>query len=308
MTDSVDGDGQGGARAKANDNANAKAETDAGAGSGAGTLSSAGDRGYTVSVNGEDFFVDDGGPAGAAAVLFSHSIMTTHGMWRGQLDVLRRAGYRAIAYDGRGHGASVCTPAPYTMRQLGDDVIALLDALHIERVHLVGLSLGGMIAYDLLARRPDRLISAVVCDARADAPPSFAAPWDERIGIARTQGMAALASPTIERWFGAAARPSDDVRRIHAMLCDTPVEGFVGTGRALQQFDVRGELAGVRMPVTLVCGENDGVLPEEMAALAKQIPGAVLELIPAAGHLPNVENPTAFDAALLRHFERTRTR
>ncbi|AOB32069.1 hypothetical protein AKI39_17190 [Bordetella sp. H567] len=258
----------------------------------------------TIPVGDAGFAILDQGPASGPCVVFSHSIMTTHAMWQGQVERLSRAGYRAIAYDARGHGASVVSPAPYQLTQLADDVIGLLDAMGIARAHFVGLSLGGMIAFDLATRHPRRLCSAVICDARADSPESFARPWEERIELAREQGMKALASPTVARWFGAGFRESDPARAIHRMLCETPVEGFVGTARALQDFDFRPGLDEVDLPMTLICGENDGVLPAEMAALAHRIPGAVLEMIPAAGHLPNIENPTAFDAALMRHLAR----
>ncbi|CAM3627846.1 AB hydrolase-1 domain-containing protein [Bordetella sputigena] len=254
------------------------------------------------------FAIVEGGAATGPCVLFSHSIMTTHAMWRPQFDMLCRAGYRVIAYDARGHGASTVSPAPYTVRQLGDDVIGLLDAMNIQAVHFVGLSLGGIVAFDLAARHPRRLASAVICDARADAPESFARPWDERIALARAEGMQALASPTVARWFGAAARETEEARAVHRLICDTPVEGFAGTAMALKRFDFLAGLAGIRLPVTLVCGDNDGVLPEEMSSLAKRIPGAVLEMIADAGHLPNIENAAAFNAALARHFARVAAR
>lgn len=258
----------------------------------------------TIQVGDASLAIVEDGPLHAPCVIFSHSIMTTHAMWQRQFELLRQAGFRVIAYDARGHGASTVSPPPYTMRQLGDDVIALMDAMEIDAAHLVGLSLGGMIAFDLAARQPRRLSSAVICDARADAPESFAAPWDERIALARTQGMQALASPTIARWFGAAARESEEARAVHRLICDTPVEGFVGTALALKEFDFLAGLDGIRLPVTLICGDDDGVLPAEMASLARRIPDAVLEMIPAAGHLPNIENPASFDAALMRHFSR----
>jgi 3-oxoadipate enol-lactonase len=257
-----------------------------------------------VPVQGEEFFVDDGGPAEAPCVLFSHSIMTSSAMWRGQLQRLRAAGYRAIAYDARGHGRSVVSAAPYTLRQLADDVIALMDAMGIARAHFVGLSLGGMIAFDLAARCPQRLHSAVICDARADSPPAFAAPWEERIALAREQGMRPLVAPTIARWFAPSFQEGAEAQAVQAMLRATPPQGFIGTANALQDFDLRAGLPGIKLPVTMICGENDGVLPAEMASLTGQIPDAVLEMIPAAGHLPNIENPAAFDAALMRHLAR----
>jgi 3-oxoadipate enol-lactonase len=269
---------------------------------------SATDKARTMHVGGAAFSIVDSGPPSAPCVLFGHSIMTTSAMWQRQVDLLCQAGYRAIAYDARGHGSSAVSPAPYAMHQLAEDVIGLLDALGIERTHFVGLSLGGMIAFDLLTRHDRRLLSAVICDARADSPESFARPWDERIELAYAQGMQALASPTIARWFGAGFRESADARAVHAMVSNTPVEGFVATARALQDFDFRSRLGDVNLPVTLICGDNDGVLPAEMAQLAQRIPGAVLEMIPGAGHLPNVENPLDFNAALMRHFTRLAAR
>lgn len=261
---------------------------------------------HGVDIRGIQVFVDDGGPLDGPCVLFSHSIMTSSAMWKHQLQLLRGEGYRAIAYDARGHGRSSVSPPPYDLPGLADDVAALLDALRLARVHFVGLSLGGMVAFDLMARYPQRLLSAMICDARADAPEIFARPWDERIGVARSRGMQALAEPTTARWFGADFRASAQAGAIRALICETPVQGFIGTARAIQSFDYRFALARAAMPVTLLCGENDASLLPEMAALAAQISGAVMETTPGAGHLPNVENPLHFDAALLRHLARGR--
>src|SRR3546814_18422172 len=86
-----------------------------------------------------------------------------------------------------------------------------------------------MIAFDLATRYRKRLLSAVICDARADSPESFARPWDARIDLAREQGMKSLASPTVARGFGARFRETEEVRAIHRVICEQPVEGFIGT-------------------------------------------------------------------------------
>lgn len=266
--------------------------------------SSPGLRTRIVHVGSEAFHLVEHGPASGPCVIFAHSIMTTHAMWHRQIELLGNSGYRAMAYDGRGHGHSVVSPAPYTLGQLTDDLVGLLDALHVERAHVVGLSLGGMIGFDLICRFAQRIMSAVICNARADSPASFAQAWDERIGLAQAQGMQALAWPTLTRWTGAGFRDSQDALALHQQIVDTPVQGFVGTARALQDFDFLDGLPQVDVPVTLICGEHDGVLPAEMTRLSGVIRHSVLELIPDAGHLPTAENPAAFDAALLRHFAR----
>ena len=260
-------------------------------------------------------FID--GPAGqlavelhgapdAPVVLMAHSILSSRAMWRSQAERLVTAGYRVALADTRGHGDTPAVPAPYAMADLVADSLAILDDLQVERAHYVGLSLGGMSGFGLAINHGDRLSSIVLCDARADAPPPVASPWDERIVMAQQQGCAALAMPTIERWFGAAfldAHP--DVRdRFHAMASATLVEGFVGCARAIQSLDYIDSVSTIRTPTTLVVGSQDGVLPQVMAELAALIPGACLEVIDGAGHLPNIDQPAAFDDVLMRHLKR----
>jgi len=242
----------------------------------------------------------------APAVLMAHSILSSGAMWTQQAELLADRGLRVICADTRGHGASSAPPAPYTMDDLAADVIAVADALDIERVHLVGLSLGGMMGFGLGILHPQRVASLVLCDCRADAPPPVAAPWDERMQTALREGCAGLAASTTERWFGAAfleAHP-DVARSFRSGVSATSVEGFVGCARAIQRLDYLARVPRIQAPTTLIVGANDGPLPQAMADLQKLIPGSVLEVIAGAGHLPNIDQPAAFNAALLRHFER----
>lgn len=242
----------------------------------------------------------------APAVLMSHSILSSGAMWREQAGLLAQRGLRVVCADTRGHGQSSAPPAPYVLDDLVADAVAVLDALDIERVHLVGLSLGGMMGFGLGILHPQRVASLALCDARADAPPAFAAPWDERIQSAVREGCASLAVSTTERWFGKAfldAHP-EVARRFREGVAATSVEGFVGCARALQGLDYLPRVSRIQAPTTLIVGANDGPLPQAMADLRKLIPGAVLEVIPGAGHLPNIDQPAAFNTALLRHFER----
>jgi 3-oxoadipate enol-lactonase len=247
-----------------------------------------------------------GGESKGPAVLMSHSILSSGAMWREQAEMLAARGLRVIRADTRGHGESSAPPAPYTMDDLVADAVAVLDALDIERVHLVGLSLGGMMGFGLGILHPQRVASLVLCDCRADAPPAFAAPWDERMQSALREGCASLAVSTTERWFGQLfleAHP-ELARQFRAGVAATPVEGFVGCARAIQRLDWLPRVPRIQAPTTLIVGANDGPLPQAMGDLQKLIPGSVLEVIAGAGHLPNIDQPAAFDAALVRHFER----
>lgn len=246
------------------------------------------------------------GPQQAPAVLMTHSILSSSAMWDMQAALLAPR-YRVVRFDTIGHGNSAAPSGPVTMDGLATDAVAVLDALGIAQAHHVGLSLGGMSGFGLALRHPGRLISQVLCATRADAPPAVAAPWDERIAAAETAGSCEpLAAPTVARWFGPAfvADQPACAQRFERIAGNTSVAGFVGCARAIQGLDYLGRVADIRLPTTLIVGSRDGALPEAMAALQALIPGAVLETIADAGHLPNVDQRDAFDAALQRHFER----
>lgn len=250
------------------------------------------------------------GPAAGTPIVLTHSILSSSVMWERQAHWLAEAGLRVIRIDARGHGESGAPAGPCTMDQLADDTLAVLDALDIRRAHYVGLSLGGMSGIGLALRHARRLLSLVVCDARADMPGALARPWDERIEAVRAAGSCGvLAESTLERWFGRAFL-DDHVRvaqALRAAASATTVEGYVACARAIQglaYFDRVDELA---LPTTFIVGADDGALPQANRELARLVAHSVLELVPHAGHLPNVDQPLAFDAALRRHLRRVGT-
>jgi 3-oxoadipate enol-lactonase len=255
-------------------------------------------------INGFAVYLD--GDAGAPTVFMTHSILSSSMMWDEQAALLAARGWRVVRADTRGHGKSQAKGASFAMDDLAADSVAIFDALNLERVHYVGLSLGGMSGFGLAIHHPARLVSAVLCDARADAPAAFAAPWDCRIATAQAQGCAALATATTERWFGKpfVETHPEITRRFNEAAATTSTDGFVGCARAIQSLDYLGGVAGIALPVTLIVGANDGMLPDAMRELQSMIPGAALDVIPGAGHLPNIDQPEAFNTALCRHLER----
>ncbi|MGE0802051.1 MAG: alpha/beta fold hydrolase [Lautropia sp.] len=246
-----------------------------------------------------------GAPDGETVVM-SHSILSASMMWQRQAALLASAGYRVARVDTRGHGASDAAPPPYRFDDLVADLVAVLDALELARVHYLGLSLGGMSGFGLGIRHPERLASLCLCDCRADAPAAFAAPWDDRIATASASGCAALADSTTERWFGTAflAAHPDLASRFRQQVGATSVDGFVGCAQAIQQLDYLRDVGTIRTPTGLIVGANDGPLPDAMKDLQARLPDATLDVIPGAGHLPNIDQPVAFDTALLRHLAR----
>lgn len=246
----------------------------------------------------------------AEVVVLSHSILSSSVMWEAQAVLLAAEGWRVVRIDTTGHGASPAPAGPVSMDGLAADTVAVLDALGVRRMHYVGLSLGGMSGFGLGIHHADRLLSLVLCDARADAPPAVAAPWDDRIALAEAKGSCdLLAAPTIERWFGkdfVAAQPAI-CQRLQGVAASTSVGGFVGCARAIQGLDYLDAVNSIATPVTLIVGANDGVLPAAMHDLHVRMHGSVLEMVPDAGHLPNVDQPAHFNDALKRHLAHVRS-
>ena len=245
------------------------------------------------------------GDSGAPVVFMTHSILSDRTMWDEQATLLVAQGLRVVRADTRGHGESDAPDGACTMADLVAARGAVLDALGIERAHYVGLSLGGMSGFGLGIHHTERLLSLCLCDARADMPPAAAAVWPERIAIARQQGCAALAAATVERWFGKAFVDANSAtaQRFVASAAATSAAGFIGCAEAIIGLDYLPRVAQIQTPTALIVGANDGPLPQAMRDLQGLIKGATLDVIVGAGHLPNIDQPTAFNAALLRHLQ-----
>jgi 3-oxoadipate enol-lactonase len=245
----------------------------------------------------------ESGNPNSPAVILSHSILSSSMMWEEQLKLLANSGWRAIAIDTRGHGQTTPTQPPYTLMDLGLDVLGVMDFLEIDKAHFVGLSLGGMIGFSLGIHHGDRLHSLCICDARADAPPPVFNQWTDRMNIAKQQGCMALALPTIERWFGKAFLESNPqiASNFAETISNTSLNGYCGCAMAIQQMSFLSQLKDITTRTTLIVGSNDLPLPETMKDIQSRIPGSVLEVIQDAGHLSNVDQPASFNAALLRH-------
>lgn len=241
------------------------------------------------------------GPEGAPLLVLSHSLASSGIMWEQQMPALV-AGYRVLRYDTRGHGGSDAPAGPYTLDELGDDAVALLDALDIERVHWVGLSMGGMIGQNLALRYPERLSSLVLCDTTSKIPEQARAMWDERIAVAEKSGMQPLCGETMERWFTPSFLEKDglDLRSIREQFLGTPTSGYVGCCQAIRELDYTERLSAISLPAHVIVGAEDPSTPPDASrTIQGQIAGATLTVIDNGSHLCNVEQPAAFNRALL---------
>ncbi|KAF1023891.1 MAG: 3-oxoadipate enol-lactonase 2 [Paracidovorax wautersii] len=254
----------------------------------------------TLATRNGDFRVAVDGPDDAPVLVFSNSLGTTLEMWDAQAAAFSGA-YRVVRYDTRGHGGSPVTPGPYTLAQLGDDVLAVLDALQIQRAAFCGISMGGHTGLWLALHAPRRLTGVAVCNsaARIGSPEA----WLERARQVREGGAAAmrqLADTAPTRWFTPdfVRRAPQTVAAAQAWIAGIAAEGYAACCEALAASDLRRALASIDLPMLLVAGNSDPVTTvADAEAMQQAVPGARLVGIPAS-HLSNLEAPQAFEQAL----------
>ena len=248
--------------------------------------------------NGQVLHFADENAGQGAAIVFANSLGTDFRIWDGVVARLGTA-RRLLRYDLRGHGLSDAPPAPYTIDDHAADLEALLDARGIKAALVVGLSVGGLIAQSLAARRPDLVRALVLCDTAHRI--GTADSWNARIDAVRAGGIASIADAILERWFSKGYRTTmhDDLAGYRSMLTRTPVEGYVGTCAALRDGDLTATTRTLTQPTLCVVGEEDGATPPDLVrALSALIPGAGFEIIAGAGHLPCIESPALMAARI----------
>lgn len=243
------------------------------------------------------------GPKDAAVVVLSGSLGTTCTMWEPQASTLSDE-LRVLRYDHRGHGHSPAPPGPYSLDELGGDLVALLDTLGIDRVSFCGLSMGGFVGIWLATRRPERVSSLLL--ASTSAYPGNAGFWNDRAASVRSGGMGELAAGSAPRWFSEsfAAEHPEVVEPIIGELAALCPEGYASCCEAIAAVDLREVLGEVTVPALVVTGSVDvAISPENGEALAGGIPGARLVAFEGAGHLLNLERPEIFNALARSHFD-----
>jgi 3-oxoadipate enol-lactonase len=232
-------------------------------------------------------------------LLLSNSIGTDLHMWDGQVPALVEH-FRLLRYDARGHGASDAPAGPYSMDRLGRDVVELLDALGLQRVHVLGLSLGGFVAQWLGIHVPERVDRLVLSNTAAYlGPPQV---FDRLITeLLAAPDMQVAAETFLHNWFPADMLQGGNevVEDFRRTLLATPREGVAGSWAAVRDADLRRTVGLIGNPTLVIAGEHDTVTSaahgKEVAAV---IPGARLTILPTV-HLANVERPVEFVDAVV---------
>ena len=239
------------------------------------------------------------GKAGRPVLVLSHSIGCDHGMWESQIaDLLPY--FQVLRYDTRGHGASDAPPGPYSVEQLGRDLLAIADALNISKFAFCGLSLGGAIGQWVGINAKDRLSALVL----ASTSPQFgpAANWENRIKAVVSGGMESIVELAMQRFFSAEtlARGDSYAESVRAVIQGTNPAGYIGCCAALRDMDNREKLGEISAPTLILVGDGDVSTPwaGHGELLARGIVNSKVVHLPAA-HLSNIERPRSFSAAML---------
>ena len=204
-----------------------------------------------VEKNGDKIHYALSGATNAPVIVFSNSLGANISMWNPQAADLEKK-FRVLRYDTRGHGQSSVTPGPYSIEQLGRDVLTLLDALNVQRANFCGLSMGGMIGMWLGLNAPSRIETLVLSNTGAKIGSEKG--WNSRIEMVRRDGLKAVAAGVIERWFTPEFRarsPQIWESALH-MLEASPPEGYAANCAAVRDYDAREKITAIGAPAQVI--------------------------------------------------------
>jgi pimeloyl-ACP methyl ester carboxylesterase len=260
----------------------------------------------TANINGIQMYYERHGDDGEPLVLV-HGYTGDVTDWRHQVPEFSRT-HRVLLMDHRGHGRSECPVDrdSYTILAMADDVEALAADAGFERYHLVGHSMGGAVAQEIALRSPGRLMSLTLHDTSWNfvlSRTSTVAAWmEQRRKLADEQGMAAIVDGMKSPIPPPPHMPAERIDESNERLKRMSVDGFIGAWNALDRWaGTQDRIAGVTVPTMVIFGDMDYGLIDAAKGMAAAIPGAVVEVIPEAGHSPQYERPELFNAALRRH-------
>jgi len=242
------------------------------------------------------------GSESSRPVVFIHGFPFSKAMWGPQMSALA-SGYRVVTYDIRGHGESDRGDGHYLIEFFVDDLIGLLDALHIDDPVLVGLSMGGYIVLRAVERSPERFSALVLCDTRSEADSNEGKlKRAAMIRLLKTEGIDAFAEQSIKTLFApdSFTKNPSAVSFVRDTILATPPETIAATHIALSaRTDHTDSLSRITVPTLILVGEHDAVTPPSAAlSMKERIQHADVHIISGAGHVSNLENPQEFNRFL----------
>jgi 3-oxoadipate enol-lactonase len=231
-------------------------------------------------------------------LVLSNSLGTNRSLWNLQTPAFVEH-FRVLRYDARGHGESSTPEGPYSIEEMGSDVLGLLDHLQIAQASFCGISIGGLVGQWLALNAPERLHRLVLCNTSAKIGSAEA--WNTRIAVVNQDGLESVIKGTLERWFTPdfTLQHPEVVEHAKIMLQAMKVKGYAASCAAVRDADFRAAIPRIEIPSLVIAGIHDPVIDiSEGVSLAQQIPGSSYLAIPAA-HLSNLEAVEQFNAAVL---------
>lgn len=256
----------------------------------------------SISVNNHTLSYHDKGPVEAPALIFIHGFPFNKSTWDLQLEALQD-NYRVIAYDVRGHGNSDAGRAHLSIKLFAHDLISLMDALKLDKAVVCGLSMGGYIALQAMETSPQRFDALILSDTQctADTPEGK----EKRINTIeniRSNGIEKFADESIKNLFapGSFMTKQKEIAAVRQMIVDTAQQSLCDTLLALaEREETCSKLSEIKVPVLILVGNEDKLTPPAAARfMHEKIPGSSLSIVPNAGHLANIENPTHYNKEL----------
>ncbi|MHA6300052.1 3-oxoadipate enol-lactonase [Devosia sp. CAU 1758] len=240
------------------------------------------------------------GPQGAPALVFVNSLGTDARIWDEVIADLS-AHYFCLSYDKRGHGLSDAPEGEYSLDDHLADLEGLLDHIGLDRVVVIGVSIGGLIAQGIALESPQRVAGLVLCCTAPRMGDN--AMWDARIETALNQGLLPMADPVMERWFSPDFRGNRPVELAgwRNLFLSTNPQGYAGTCATLRDTDLSAAIADIPAPTLIVAGDADLAAPVELVRNCTVIPGARFEVLAGVGHIPSIERPAVL-AGLITDF------
>ncbi len=240
------------------------------------------------------------GPEDAPVLTLAHAQGFTLDSWAAQIDHFSDR-YRVLALDLRGHGGTELAGKAYRIEDLALDVLALLDALGIKRTHYAGASLGGMAGFALALDHGERLRSVTFVTTQGILPQASMDGQKAATAVMRKDGAEARADAVLERYLrkGYREQQPESYAEVRRQFTTNPVEGYAEAGDAIFAMNFDPRIGEIDLPTMIIAGSDDiATTPERMTLYSKGIPGAKMDVIPNAGHMPYVEEATAFNKSL----------
>jgi 3-oxoadipate enol-lactonase len=237
------------------------------------------------------------GKKGLPVLVFSNSLGTDFKMWDAVVPALLPH-FQILRYDTRGHGGTTATPEPYSIELLGNDILALTNALKIEKFAFCGLSMGGLIGQWLGIYHSEKLEKLIICNTGAKI--GSADMWNERIEFVLKNGMASLWTGALGRWFSPSFQnETKKIAPLKTAFLKCPTEGYAAACAVVRDSDFRENIDSILLPTLIITGTNDFITTVEHAEfMQSKIKNSRVILLEAA-HISVVEQPEKFGAALL---------